>query len=425
MGSIWTQNNKYQKWLDVELAVCEVQYEKGSIPEEAWENIRRKARFDACRIDEIEKTVHHDVIAFLTNVAEYVGADARFVHMGMTSSDVLDTATSIQLKEAGSILMKDLEAFHQVLAKRAAEFIDTVCIGRSHGIHAEPMTFGLKLALWYDEVGRHIKRLSQAIEQISIGKISGAVGTFAHLDPDIEESVCRKLGLAPAPVSTQIIQRDRHAYLMVTLAVIAASLEKMAVEIRHLQRTEVHEAEEYFSTGQKGSSAMPHKRNPIICERIAGLARLVRSNAMTALENVALWHERDISHSSVERIILPDTTIILDYMLQKTTGLIRTLRVFPEQMKKNLSMTQGLIFSQPLLLALVQKGMTREDAYALVQKIAMESLENHKNFQESVLAHDRIREILTEKEIKAAFDLNIQLRNVRRIFQRAGLGESS
>jgi len=421
MGHIWSQENRYHKWLEVELAVCEVQTEMGVIPREAWEEIRDKADFDSQRIDEIEVTVQHDVIAFLTSVAEKVGPASRYIHLGMTSSDMLDTATSLQLKEAGELLLKNLKDLRKVIGRRAIEFKDTVCIGRSHGIHAEPTTFGLKLALWYDEAGRNIERLVEAVETIRVGKISGAVGTFAHLDPEVEEGVCQKLGLKVAPVSTQVIQRDRHAHYLTTLAIIAASLEKIAVEIRHLQRTEVLEAEEFFSKGQKGSSAMPHKRNPITCERIAGLARLLRSYAMAGLENVALWHERDISHSSVERVILPDSTILLDYMLNKTTQLIDQLLVYPERMKQNLEQTHGLIYSQPLLLMLIQKGLSREEAYRLVQDEAMACWKSGEDFQDRVKKNKRIGEILASEEIKKCFDLDNQLRNVDIIFRRLNL----
>ena len=421
MGNIWSQENRYRKWLDVELAVCEVLTERGVVPQDAWKEIRTKAGFDSGRIDEIEATVHHDVIAFLTSVAEHVGSASRYIHLGMTSSDMLDTATSLQLKEAGEILLSRLERLRGALRKRALEHKETVCIGRSHGIHAEPTTFGLKLALWYDEAGRNIHRMKEAVESISVGKISGAVGTFAHLDPEVEESVCQKLGLKPAPVSTQVVQRDRHAQYLSTLAIIGASLEKIAVEIRHLQRTEVLEAEEYFSKGQKGSSSMPHKRNPITCERIAGLARLLRTNALAGLENVALWHERDISHSSVERVILPDSTILLDYMLHKATDLIDRLLVYPDRMRQNLDMTRGLIFSQAVLLALTKKGVSREDAYRLVQDRSIHCWKTGENFKESVLKDGAIKKVLSEEEIEACFDLRVHLRNVGRIFERAGL----
>ena len=421
MGEIWSQENRYKKWLDVELAVCQVQADRGLIPTEDWKQIRKKAAFDCKRIEEIEAVVHHDVIAFLTSVAEKVGPSSRYIHIGMTSSDVLDTATSIQLKESGEILIKYVENLLYVLKRRAIEFKDTVCIGRSHGIHAEPTTFGLKLALMYMELKRNLNRLHQAIENISVGKISGAVGTFAHLDPEIEEKVCNLLGLKPALISTQVIQRDRHAYFLATLAIIAATLEKMAIEIRHLQRTEVLEVEEFFTKGQKGSSAMPHKRNPIICERISGLARLIRSNAMAGFENVALWHERDISHSSVERVILPDSTILLDYMIQKMINIIDRLLVYPERMKKNLAITGGLIFSQSLLLNLIKKEMTREEAYSVAQKISMDCWKSGGDFKHMVLNNKEIRKHLTETEINECFDLKYHLRNVNFIFQRAGL----
>ncbi|NQT25049.1 adenylosuccinate lyase [candidate division KSB1 bacterium] len=421
MGTIWDLQNRYQRWLDVELAVCEVQTERGVIPESAWINIRDKAAFDIRRIDEIEAEVHHDIIAFLTNVAEHVGPDSRYIHLGMTSSDVLDTATSLQLMDASALILKQLETFGEVLARRAVELKDTICIGRSHGIHAEPMTFGLKLALWYDENRRNIERFKSAVESIRVGMISGAVGTLAHLDPEVEEMTCKKLGLKPAPISTQVIQRDRHAEYLSTLAIIGASLEKISIEIRHLQRTEVREAEEFFSKGQKGSSSMPHKRNPITCERIAGLARVLRSNAMAGIENVALWHERDISHSSVERVILPDSCILMDYMLGKAVTLIDKLLVYPENMTKNLQRTNGLIFSQPLMLALIQKGLTREKAYKLVQTPSMECWKTGEAFQDMVKKDKEICDALSEEEIEQCFDLKHQLRNVDFLFKRVGL----
>jgi adenylosuccinate lyase len=421
MGRIWSPQNRYRKWLDVELAVCEVQARRGVIPAEAIKAIRSRAAFDPKRIDEIEATVQHDVIAFLTDVAEHVGPEARYIHAGMTSSDVLDTATSLQLKESGGLLISALKTLRTALAERAMEFKDAVCIGRSHGVHAEPTTFGLKLALWYDETGRNLARMKEAVESIAVGKVSGAVGTFAHLDPEVEEEACGLLGLKPAPVSTQVVQRDRHASYMATLAVVAGTLEKIAVEIRHLQRTEVLEAEEYFAKGQKGSSSMPHKRNPIVCERITGLARLMRSYAMSAMENQALWHERDISHSSVERVILPDANILLYYMLQKTSTLIDKLLVYPEHMRENLGRTRGLIFSQALLLALVAKGMSREDAYRVVQDLSMECWKTEAQFRDLVSADPSVRRFLDAKSIDACFDLKVHLRNVDRIFRRAGL----
>lgn len=421
MGKIWSQENRYQKFLDVELAVCEVQMERGVIPKEAWEEIRDKAAFDIKRIDEIEAITHHDVIAFLTSVAEFVGPASRYIHLGMTSSDMLDTATSIQMKESGEIIRTALVSLRETLGNRAIEFKDSVCIGRSHGIHAEPTTFGLKLALWYDEMRRHLERLDQAIETVSVGKISGAVGTFAHLDPVVEEMTCKKLGIKPAPVSTQVVQRDRHAFYLSVLAGIGATIEKMAIEIRHLQRTEVLEAEEYFAKGQKGSSSMPHKRNPIISERMAGLARLLRTNALAAMENVALWHERDISHSSVERVILPDSNILMLYMLKKTKTLIEKLNVYPDNMLKNLERTNGLIFSQVLLLKLVQKGLTREDAYALVQEPAMTCWKTGESYQDTVRKNAELSKHLNKSEIEQCFDLKYQLRNVNTIFLRVGL----
>jgi len=421
MGAIWTDQNKFKKWLKVEIAVCEVQAELGLIPGKAVKEIQKKSDFKIERILEIEKEVKHDVIAFLTNVAEYVGEFSRYIHLGMTSSDLLDTANALLMKEAGEILLADLQQLKQVLREKAIEHKNSVCIGRSHGIHAEPTTFGLKMALWYDEANRHINRLERAIETISYGKISGAVGTFAHLDPIIEEKTCRKLNLKPAPVSTQIIQRDRYAEYLTTLALIGSSLEKFATEIRNLQRTEILEAEEYFSKGQKGSSAMPHKRNPIVTEQISGQARILRANAGAAMENVALWHERDISHSSVERVIIPDSTILLDYMLNKFTNIVKNLLVYPENMKTNLNKTNGLIFSQSVLLALTQKGISREIAYRLVQTCAMESWNTKKDFKQLLLENKEIREYLSDQEITDLFDLNLQLRNVDLIFKRVGI----
>lgn len=421
MAQIWSDENKFSTWLKVEILACEALAELGEIPKEAVANIKEKANCDKTRILEIEETVKHDVIAFLTNVAEYVGPDSRYIHLGMTSSDLLDTALSSLARQAGHLLLEDLKQLKHVLGERAIEFKKTVCIGRSHGIHAEPTTFGLKLALWYDEIGRGIERLEKAIETISVGKVSGAVGTFAHINPWVESYVCAKLDLKPAPVSTQIVQRDRHAEFCGALALIAASLEKFATEIRNLQRTEILEAEEPFTRGQKGSSSMPHKRNPVSCEQISGLARVIRANASAALENIALWHERDISHSSVERIIIPDSTIALDYVLHRFTKIISGLVVYPDRMLNNLHITNGLIFSQSLLLGLAKKGLTREDAYELVQMLAMEVWESGGNFKEKVLADDRIKELLTEEEIKSCFDLDKNLQNVDFIFKRVGL----
>ena len=421
MSAIWTLENKFQKWLEVEICVCEVQAELGLIPHDAVEQIRNKAMFNIQRILKIEEEVRHDVIAFLTNVGEYVGEASRYIHLGMTSSDLLDTSNALLMREAGEIIRDDLNQLRAALKKRAIEHENTVCIGRSHGIHAEPTTFGLKLALWYDEADRHIQRLNQAIETISVGKISGAVGTFSHLDPIIEELVCKKLNLKPAPVSTQIIQRDRYAQYLTTLALIGSSLEKFATEIRNLQRTEILEVEEYFSKGQKGSSAMPHKRNPVTCEQISGLSRVLRANALASMENISLWHERDITHSSVERIIIPDSTTLIDYMLNKFTVIIDNLLVYPENMKNNLEKMQGLVFSQSILLALIRKGMRREKAYQLVQQCAMEIWKTRRPFKELLLQQKEITDILSFKEIEECFDLKIHLRNVDKIFERVGL----
>jgi len=421
MGKIFTDANRYGIWLEIELLACEAQAELGAIPKESVKTIREKAKFNVDRINEIEAEVKHDVIAFLTSVGEFVGPDSRFIHLGMTSSDVVDTALSVQMKQAGELLLKDLTDFRDVLARRAKEFKTTVMIGRSHGIHAEPTTFGLKLALWFDETKRNIQRLKSAIATISVGQISGAVGTFAHLSPKVEEYVCAELGLKPALVSTQVIQRDRHAEFLTTLAVIGSSLDKFATEIRHLQRTEVLEAEEYFSEKQKGSSAMPHKRNPITCEQISGLARILRGNAQAALENVALWHERDISHSSVERVIVPDSCIVLDHIITKFTNIIDTLLVYPENMKRNLDITHGLLYSQPVLLALAKKGMKREDAYRIVQRNAMEVWKSKNNFKEMLKADKEVSAVLNDADLEEAFDPEKSLNNVEYIFKRVGL----
>jgi adenylosuccinate lyase len=423
MGAIWEDKNKFRIWLEIELLACEAQAELGIVPREAVRVMRERATFDVARIDEIEREVKHDVIAFLTNVGEYVGQEARFMHVGMTSSDVLDTCLAVQMKQSGELLLTDLANLRDVLARRAQEFKYTVMVGRTHGIHAEPTTFGLKLALWYDETRRNIARLTSAIERISVGQISGAVGTFEHLSPKVEDYVCAKLGLHPAPVSTQILQRDRHAEFMSVLAVVGSSLEKFATEIRHLQKTEVLEAEEFFSQGQKGSSAMPHKRNPITCERIAGLSRVLRGNAMAAMENVALWHERDITHSSVERVIIPDSCILLDYMLSVMTDVLDKLLVYPNNMMKNLERTHGLIFSQSVLLALTKAGMKREDAYRIVQKAAMEVWETAKDFKELLQANADIVRVLGKEAIDELFDLKKSIRHVDYIFNRVGLAQ--
>ncbi|MDP3013759.1 MAG: adenylosuccinate lyase [Candidatus Subteraquimicrobiales bacterium] len=418
MKSIWSQENKFQKWLDIELLACEAQAKLKVVPEEAVAEIKSKACFDIKRIEKIEEEVQHDVIAFLTNVAEYVGAASKYIHFGMTSSDVVDTALSVQMKEAVNILIDDCEKLKAILKEKALKYRNTIMIGRSHGVHAEPTTFGLKLALWTFEMSRNIERLRKAKETISYGKISGAVGTYANIDPFVETHVCEKLGLKPAEVSTQVLQRDRHAEYMCALAVVASSLDKFATEIRHLQRTEILEVEEPFISGQKGSSAMPHKKNPIICERISGLARIVRSNAQAALENVVLWHERDISHSSVERVIIPDSTILLDYMLHKFNEVIQNLAVYPENMRANLEKTQGLVFSQRVMLSLVEKGMFREEAYGVVQRCAMRTWTEKKNFKEVLLSDDEVRSCLSQEELDKIFDYLYYLRNVDKIFER-------
>ncbi len=418
MGRIWEDQNKYQRWLDVELAVMETLAQEGIIPRDAAAEIKTRAAFSVDRINQIEAEVKHDVIAFTQSVAEYVGPASRYFHFGLTSSDVLDTAMALQVAEASTIILEDIQRLLDVLKKRAQEFKTTVIVGRTHGIHAEPTTFGLKLALLYDEVGRQQGRFKEAVETMRVGKLSGAVGTFAHLSPDTEEKVMRKLNLKPAPAASQVIQRDRHAHYISSLALIATTLEKIAVEIRHLQRTEVREAEEYFSAGQKGSSAMPHKRNPITSEQIAGLARVLRSNAMAAMENVALWHERDISHSSVERIIFPDSTILIDYLLDKTATLIERLVVYPDRMKENLELTHGLIYSGELLLELVARGVTREDAYCWVQRNAMRVWDEGGTFKEKVLNDADIKQKLTVADVDKVFDSSRLLANVDRIFQR-------
>jgi len=421
MGRIWSDENKFRLWLEIEILACEAQANAGLIPKEAVEAIRTKARFDVQRIEDLEREIKHDVIAFLTNVGEYVGPESRFIHLGMTSSDVLDTALAVQMKQAAELLLAGLENLKAVLARRAKEFQYTIMVGRTHGIHAEPVTFGLKLALWYAETLRNIERLTSAKKTISVGQISGAVGTYAHLDPSVERYVCEKLGLTPAPISTQVLQRDRHAEFLSAIAICGSSLEKFATEIRHLQKTEVLEAEEFFSKGQKGSSAMPHKRNPITCERIAGLARVLRGNTLAAMENIALWHERDITHSSVERIVIPDSCILLDYMLSEFTEIVENLVVYPEQMKRNLELTHGLIFSQAVLLALTKKGMRREDAYRVVQSEAMKVWETKEAFQDRLRNNAEITKYLSERELNDLFDLEKSVKNVEYIFQQVGL----
>ncbi len=418
MSYLWSSENKYKKWLEIEILVCEALAERGEIPLSALENIRAKAGFDTASIDEIEKTTKHDVIAFLTDVSQRVGEDGRYLHLGLTSSDILDTSLSLLLQEAADVLLADVERLLAALKKKAFQYRETMMIGRSHGIHAEPITFGLKLGLWYQEMVRNRHRLLQAREVISVGKISGAVGTFSFVDPGVEEYVCRKLGLQPAPVSSQILQRDRHAEYFTVLAVISSSLDKFSQEIRLLQRTEVREVEEYFSTGQKGSSAMPHKRNPVLSENLSGLARLMRSYALAALEDVALWHERDISHSSVERVIGPDATILLDFMLHRFAGLVENLLVYPDRMFANMQMTKGLVFSQMVLLKLVEKGMSREQAYALVQKNAMASWEHSRAFQELLLEDGEVMTCLTAGDLGSIFRYEHFVKHLDFIFKR-------
>ncbi|MFZ2398539.1 MAG: adenylosuccinate lyase [Smithella sp.] len=418
MTKIWSPENKYQKWLDVEILACEAMAKLGKIPKSALKNIKKKVSVNVERIDEIENITKHDVIAFLTSLTEKVGEDGRFIHMGLTSSDVLDTSLAVQLKESAEILLTDIDNLLVVLERRAFENKNTLMIGRSHGIHAEPITFGLKMALWYQEMRRNRQRLVRAKESISYGKISGAVGTFSFIDPFVEEYVCGKLGLKPAPVSSQIVQRDRHAEFFTTLAITASSMDKFAQEIRLLQRTEVREAEEYFSEGQKGSSAMPHKRNPVLSENISGLARLVRSYAVASLEDIALWHERDISHSSVERVIGPDATIVLDFMLSRFTNMMDKLLIYPDKMLYNLNMTHGVIFSQMVLLGLIEKGTTREEAYAIVQRNAMKSWKEGIEFKDLLEKDSTVTRYLKKKELVAIFNVKNFLKNLDFIFDR-------
>lgn len=418
MGRIWEPENLYAKWLEVEIAACEAMAQEGLVSEGALENIKKKATFSVGRILEIEEETKHDVIAFLTNVAEHVGPDSRYIHLGLTSSDILDTSFALLLKQAMDIIVQDLQELMDVIRTRAMEHKYTAMIGRSHGIHAEPITFGLKLAVWYSEMKRNLKRLVEARDVISYGKLSGAVGTFANTSPKIEALVCKKLGLRPEEISTQIIQRDRHAQYFSSLAILGGTLEKIAVEIRHLQRTEVLEVEEPFAKGQKGSSAMPHKKNPIGCENISGLARLVRSNSLAALENMPLWHERDISHSSVERVIAPDSTILIDYMLHRLTGILRGLVVHADRMTENLKKMKGLIFSQQLLLKLAGKGLERQTAYVMVQRNAMKVWETGQEFKDLIMEDQEIGGYLSKSEIEEIFDLDYHMKHVDDIFER-------
>ncbi len=418
MAAIWKPSNRYQKWLDIELAVCEAWTQRGAIPRDAMERIRTRAGFDSDRIDEIEKVTRHDVIAFTTSVAEFVGEDSRFIHRGLTSYDVVDSALSLLLKEAGLLIRQGLVDLLDALKARAQEHKYTPMVGRSHGIHAEPITFGLKLAIYYDEMRRQLVRWDAAVETVSVGKISGAVGTYAHLDPRMEEEILTRLGLTPAPASNQIIQRDRHAAYFCALALIASSVEKIAVEIRHLQRSEVREVEEFFHAGQKGSSAMPHKRNPVLTENLSGLARVVRGHALAAMENVPLWHERDISHSSVERIIGPDATRLTDFMLDRLTSVVSHMTVDPDRMQENLNQTKGLIFSEAILLKLVDSGLTREQAYVLVQRNAMKAWSEQAEFEGLLLGDPDVRAHLSAAEISESFDVGKSLRWVDATYLR-------
>lgn len=418
MGKLWSSSNKYKTWLDVEIAVCEAWADLNEIPLDALKKIRKHATFDISVIEEIESVVKHDVIAFLTSVAQSLGPESRFIHKGLTSSDILDTALALNMRDASDLIMKDIRTFMDVLKAQAFKYKDLPMMGRSHGVHAEPTTFGLKFALWYEDMKRNLSRMRKARDIIRTGKLSGAVGTFSNIPPFIEEKVCRKLGLKPEPVATQVVQRDRHAQYLTTLALVAASIEKIAVEIRHLQRSEVLEAEEPFAAGQKGSSAMPHKRNPIGCENLSGLARLVRSNAMAGLENIPLWHERDISHSSVERVIIPDSSILADYMLRRITRIIEKLHVYPKKMKDNMSKSYGLYASQRVLLALIDKGLTRENAYDLVQKNAMTSWRKGIDFKRLLLKDREVRQLLTSGEINSIFETGYYLKHIDYIFKR-------
>jgi len=424
MGAIWTEENKYQKWLEVELAVCEAQAKSGHIPQKALQRIKEKARFSIERIEAVEKVVKHDVIAFLTSVAEKVGEDSRYIHLGLTSYDIVDTALSLLIKESLLKIRKDLFSLKDILKAEALRYKKAVMIGRTHGVHAEPITFGVKLLVWYEEIERHLLRLRAALEVISYGRISGSVGTYIHLDPKIEIDALKKLGVKPAPVSTQVLQRDRHAEVLSALALLASSLDKFAVEIRHLQKTEVLELEEPFTKGQKGSSSMPHKKNPVRAERISGLARLVRANLQVALENIPLWHERDISHSSSERIIFPDSFILTDFILAETTDIIKNWRVNTERMKENIDLTRGLIFSQSILLALTKKELAREKAYQLVQRNSLKAWKENLNFKDLVESDKEIKKILTQKEIDACFSLQPYLEKIDYIFDRVLTDES-
>ncbi len=423
-AEIWSEENMFRTWLRVELEVCKVLAEKGWIPKGSMETIEKKANFSTARIKEIEKVTHHDLIAFTTSVAEFVGPDSRYIHWGLTSTDVVDTARGIQLKQAGEKILLAIDELRSALEERAREHRRTVMMGRTHGVHAEITTFGLKLAVWFDEMRRNRERMKHAVEAVSVGKISGAVGTFAHLDPDVEARVCERIGLRPAPISTQTLQRDRHAEFLCSIAILGCSLDKFATEIRHLQRTEVREVEEPFAAGQKGSSAMPHKRNPVKCEQVSGLSRLLRGYAVTALENVALWHERDISHSSAERVILPDATSCICYMLRAMTKIIRKMVVYPERMRKNIERTRGLAYSGQLLLDLTRKGVMREEAYQWIQRCAMKVWDEDKDFVQALEEDPDITKVLAREEILSVANPDLQLRNIDAIFSRVFGGGS-
>jgi len=424
MGAVWAEDNKYRTWLDVEVAVCEAWFRLGKIPAPALETIKAKAGFDVRKIEDTEKVVKHDIIAFLSSVADKVGEASRFIHMGLTSYDIVDTALSLLIRESLRRIRARLVEMKRVLRREAVKHKKTVCMGRTHGVHAEPVTFGFKILVWYEEVGRHIDRVDRALDVIGVGRISGSVGTYIHLDPRVETYALKKLGLRPAPVSTQVLQRDRHAEVMATLALVATTLEKIAVEVRHLQRSEVLEVEEPFTKGQKGSSSMPHKKNPVRCERISGMARIVRSNVQVALENILLWHERDISHSSAERVIVPDSFILTDFMLTEMIDIIRHWRVLPKNMERNIQATRGLIFSQMVLLALTRKGLARNDAYELVQRNSLKAWDGDADFKSLVLADPDIRKTLSADEIAACFSIAPYLEKIDYIFERV-LGHES
>jgi adenylosuccinate lyase len=424
MGAVWTEQNRYQKWLDVELAVCEAWHELGEIPSEALDRIKQKIGFSVERIEEIESVVKHDVLAFLHSVAEYVGDDSRYVHLGLTSYDVVDTALSLLLKESLEKTAEELKVLKEILREQALKYKKTPIMGRTHGVHAEPITFGVKILVWYEEVNRHIERISNAIDIISVGRIQGSVGTYIHLDPRVETIALEKLGLKPAKVSTQILQRDRHAEVLFVLALICSTLDKIAVEIRHLQKTEVIEVEESFTKGQKGSSSMPHKKNPVRSERVSGLARITRSNLHVALENIPLWHERDISHSSAERVIFPDSFIIADYLLSETASLVKNWNVHPDRMEKNIHLTKGLIFSQRVMLALTKKDISREQAYQLVQKNSLEAWNKNMDFKDLILEDPEISNILSEEEVADCFTLDPYLEKIDYIFDKVFADEN-